>query len=411
MNAVGSQAVLLAMSTGVSQLGIAAIFVFAARGTDPASLGIVASAMALGVTLAGLVDFGSNAFWVREIARGVMSLAELGQKLVSKLIIGSGVAGLVTVVLAALGPPSLLWAAGPLGLATLIGQSAQTPLRGAALGHIASLAVVFDRFVAVLAYFTLTSLGVPEASALVGALVAGPIASAFLAAFLTPSKDAPDYRRFRFRSPWDRAGNFGISAGFLSLQNMDVTILGAVAGSLSAGIYGAVNKWVQPVTILAGAFASASAPFIARAGTVRDSWNILRHAVWMPVIAVLVACSLALSAPWLVEALLGDEYRDAAKVLTVLAVAAVPGVLNQPLFIALQYLGSDRPVAIVLSASIVLQLVLVAALAPALGALSCAVAILAAQLLQLTAFVILTVHEVRRTGRVSTTPHVGDTTV
>ncbi|MDQ0734048.1 lipopolysaccharide biosynthesis protein [Arthrobacter agilis] len=394
--AVGGQAVLLALSAGAAQLGIAALFVLAARATDPSALGAVASAMALGVALSGIVDFGSNAFWVRELARGAMTPSDLGRKLLSKLVIGAAAAGALTGVLIAFTPETLLWTAGILGLSTLIGQSAQTPLRGAALGDLASLVVVFDRLVAVLTYFALTSLGLAAPSALIAALATGPVASAFLAAYLTPPINSPAYRNYRFRWPWTSARNFGVSAGFLSLQSLDVALLGSIAGPAAAGIYGSVNKWVQPVSILAGSFASASAPFIARAGNVRDSWRILRQAAWMPSLAIIGAGSLAILSPWLVETLLGSAYGSGAQVLTILAIAAIPGVLNQPLFIALQYLGRDRAVAIVLSSVIALQLALVAALAPSLGALSCAVAVLASQMLQLLAFLFLTVREVRQ---------------
>jgi O-antigen/teichoic acid export membrane protein len=289
----------------------------------------------------------------------------------------------------------MLWTAGLLGLATLVGQSAQVPLRGAALGHIASAVVIIDRLTAVALYAVLTIFAISATHALIVALIAGPMVSALAASRLTPQRLAPQYRRFRFTWPWKRARHFGVSTTFLSLQGMDVVILASTAGAAGAGIYGAVNKWIQPVSILAGAFASASAPFIARVSHVRDAWPILKRAAWMPLLAMLVAAALALSAPWLVNLMLGPTYSAGAPVLQVLAFAAIPSVANQPLLVALQSLGRDRAVAVVLVSAVTSQLALVAALAPSMGALACAIAVLMAQILQLVAFLILVLQELR----------------
>ncbi|KRF05093.1 hypothetical protein ASH00_11670 [Arthrobacter sp. Soil782] len=396
LRTVGGQALFLAVSAGLAQLTIALIFALAARATDPASLGIVVSAMALGVALAGLTDFGTNSYWVRGIARGVMQTRELGILLISKIAIGLVASVCLAVSLAIVVPGTLLWTAGLLGFATLVGQAAQTPLRGAALGHLASIVVIFDRCSAVLAYFISTALGVPAPEALVVALFVGPIGSAVLARYLTPSSRRPHARPFAFRWPWSGARNFGVSSSFIAIQTMDVIILSALAAPSAAGIYGAVNKWVQPVTILAASFASASAPFIARTTHARESWKILRQAVWIPVVAVGGSCCLALLAPWLVVTVLGEAYESAGIVLTILALAAIPGVLNQPLFVALQYLGRDRAAAFVLSFLVVLQLVLVALLAPSLGAVACALAVLSSQTAQLAAFLLIAVRELKR---------------
>lgn len=115
----------------------------------------------------------------------------------------------------------------------------------------------------------------------------------------------------------------------------------------------------------------------------------------MPALAMMVAAVLAFSSTWLVETLLGSSYRGGATVLTVLALAAIPAVLNQPLFVALQFLGRDGAVALILASVVLLQLALVAVLAPHVGALSCALAVLAAQVLQLVSFLLLAAHEIR----------------
>jgi O-antigen/teichoic acid export membrane protein len=140
------------------------------------------------------------------------------------------------------------------------------------------------------------------------------------------------------------------------------------------------------MSLLASAFASASAPFVARSKHIVDAWQHLRKGIWMPCCAIVLALMVFILAPQIVSILLGDSYEGSSAVLRVLALLTIPSIVSQPLFIALQSSGRDRYVAWVSIGATIAQLGLVALLGQVLGAIGAAVASLVAQCGILVAF-------------------------
>ncbi len=81
------QAVLLAGATGLSQVLVAVLYLFAARGVGPGAFGSVVSAVALGTAAAGFIDFGTNNHWTRELARQAIGRDVSATRLFSKIAI------------------------------------------------------------------------------------------------------------------------------------------------------------------------------------------------------------------------------------------------------------------------------------------------------------------------------------
>jgi O-antigen/teichoic acid export membrane protein len=142
-----------------------------------------------------------------------------------------------------------------------------------------------------------------------------------------------------------------------------------------------VNRWTQPMTLLASAFSSAAAPFVARSENIAIAWRHLRKGIWMPIGAVLVSLCVFVFAPWAVPILLGDAYSGSAAVLRVLALVAIGSIVSQPALVVLQSLGRDRFVGFAMTAAVVIQLVLVGILGSLFGAIGAAWSSLSIQVL------------------------------
>lgn len=375
---VGVQAVLLVGGTAIAQVTTALIYLVGARSVSPSDFGAIVSGIALGTAGVGFFDFGSNSLWVRELANGRMSIAELRARASSKVLVAIAVAGAWAVLSVFVLPGQTLWTAAPVALSVLVGQTVQVILRARARIEIVAASVVVDRLVAGILMVLLLVAGVPVGWWMWAMLTAGSIVGATFCWFLT---DAPDRLRplLRWRNPWRGSHYYGLSSLAVTGQSLDVPILAALGGSSAAGFYGAVNRWVQPLSMLANSFASVSIPYVARAADLREGWSHARKAAWLIILALIGAVGLIVAAPWAVSLLLGPEYQSSVGVLQVLAAAAIPGILNQPLATFMQAMRFDRIVSAIVAVAVGIQLALVALLASPLGAMGAALSLLVAQ--------------------------------
>jgi O-antigen/teichoic acid export membrane protein len=378
---LSAQAISLALATGVGQALVAVVYILAARNSSTTDFGLIVTAIALGTAFVGFVDFGTNSLWVREIAKQAMNSLDLGQRLVSKIAIAGLVSLLWASVILIWFGDSTLWVAAPIGMSLLVNQSNQVVLRGIAKAETVSLSILTDRAVVIVVFLITFGAGVDPTIALWTSLTAGSVVAAWVGWALTPRNSRPTLR-FRLRTnPWKGATHYGLFTLGVSAASLDLPILTIIAGPTASGLYGAVNRWTQPMSLLASAFSSASAPFIARSSSWVEAWAYVTKAIWLPLSAIATAIVLALSAPFVVSILIGDSYIGSAPVLQILAIACIPMIVNQPLSVFLQARGQDRIVAVANVATIVTQLLLVAGLASIAGATGAASALAGTQTL------------------------------
>ncbi|TFD49819.1 lipopolysaccharide biosynthesis protein [Cryobacterium frigoriphilum] len=394
---VGTQALALAASTGSAQVLVAVIYVVAARDSSPAQYGLIVAAIAIGIVAAGFLDFGTNTLWVRELTTGRLTTRQFGARLLGKLIIAAVICLFGALAAVLIFPQTALWMAAPVTFCIMLNQSMQVALRGARRAEVVALSIVTDRLVAVGAFFVLIALGGTSRDVLWAALSIGSLAAAATGWLLTPVALRPRFGHPFRRSPYTGSRYFGVSGLAVSAQSLDLPLLGLVGGAPAAGIYGAVNRWTQPLGLLAAAFASAAAPFIARSGSVASAARALRAGVWLPVAALALCGVMFVIAPVFVPFVLGDAYAASVDVLRILCLVSAVSILSAPLLVGLQALGRERFAAAAVAVVVSAQLALVATLGSAFGATGIAWASLSAQLLLLTLLLLGVTHEYRRT--------------
>lgn len=379
---LASQALLVATASGLAQVVLALLYLLAARSTTPAQFGVVIAASALGQSVATFYDFGTSSLWVREIARDNLDRSVFSARLRSKFaVLALGVVAW-TATGAVLGW-AYWWVAPASLLATVFSLNLQIPLRAAAQAHLAAAAQIGDRLSAFAVFALFWLAGAGGLDGLAAGVVIGPLVGGTVSYFLARSELRPILIGKSLAFPWAHSWHYGIAGVAGGAQTLDIPLLGAVAGSGAAGIYGAVSRWTQPMGLLATAFATASVPFVARASTRAEAMRHALKASWILGVAGAVAIAVAVLSEPIVSLLLGARYASAAPVLTLLALGTIPAICNQPLASFLQTRGHDRYVAYVTVAGAGVQLVLIAGLAPIAGALGAAVAFLVLQVLDL----------------------------
>lgn len=374
------QSAAVAAGAAVAQAAVAVLLLLAARQSSPSEFGNLVAGIAIGTTIAAVVDFGTNTYWSRELARGALDLRSVNERATAKVAFGALACTFASLALWSLWH-SQLWIAGPVGLTLLVAQAAQVPARGIGRGEIVARSTVVDRLAALFVFLALPSLGVGIFASTWVALCVGCLVGAIICALGTPPGTRPSVALARLRSPWRGSGSFGVYAVAGGLQTLDLPLLGIVGGSAAAGTYGAVSRWTQPMGLLASSFAAVSAPYFARSGNLREAWKWLGRARWIPVLAALLATFVVVGAPVLVHVLLGPSYASSIPALRLLGCAALLSVVNSPLQVALQSVGRERLVATFMVLATSLQLVTVLVLGSTFGASAAAVASIVAQAL------------------------------
>jgi O-antigen/teichoic acid export membrane protein len=368
MRGLGTQALLIAVATACGQVSIAVIFLLTARETSPANFGHVVAGVSLGVAVAGFIDFGTNNLWVRDLSLRSVSGSDVRDRMITKTLVSTLLSVTWCLIVLPTDIKNLYAIAGPVATTTLLSQTLQVPLRSRSRGELVALSIASDRLSALGAFLTLRLLGFETLESLCAGLIVGPIIGLIVTWWAISIPTDQVFSGAKLRSPWKGSTFFGLSGAALSAQNLDLPILAFFGGGPAAGVYGAVNRWTQPMGLLASSFATAAGPYVARAGTLRNTWVALQRTIWIPAVAVLAALFVALCAPIIVEELLGAEYSGAVPVLRVPALASMLSVLSQTLSTTLQFLGNDRVVAVAAILSVFMQIGSVVIVADPYGA-------------------------------------------
>jgi len=395
----GLQAALLTGATGGSQAMVALAYVLCARAASPESFGYVASAIGLGMAMIGIVDFGANSFWMRSLANGAMTLSDAARRAFWKSVTAVLLALIILAVTSLASVPSEFLAAAPVFLAMTLAQLAQVPLRAAARSDLVAIALVVSRIFMFVVLLLLLVANVDATVALWASLSLGAFSESFLYLMFTPRVQRFALNDYRFINPWQGSTNFGVYSIATSFQSLDVSLVTSFAGAPAGGSYAAVNRWTQPLGLAVTGFTSAAAPFIARAETFREGWQVIRRAWWMLWVA-LSACVFAfVLAPIIVPILLGAAYEDSVLVFQIMALGTIPALLTQPLAVFSQMRGADRSVGILTACGIAVRLAATAVLAAGLGAVGGALAYALAQALLVVALGTVFVRAVRNEPR------------
>jgi len=388
---------MLAAATGIAQVVLAVMYIFTARAAGPAEYGLTIAAVAAGTALVGYTDFGTNSLWVRELANSGIDIQTASSRARGKLIIAVIGSALIIAASFAFSLPSY-WIAGPILLTQLVRQTSVVPLRASALSGRVALVALIERSAGFLILVALSSVGMEPTASLWIALSAGSIAAAICARQLTP-------RPLRFKidpglspaSPYSGARHYGLYSVGVSSQSLDLALLTSVAGAPAAGLYGAVNRWTQPMGLLANAFSTAAIPFVAKSPDVRVALRAISRGLWLLGLAV-GACVVALiGSPWIVPLLVGKEYEGAIQILQLLAIGTIPAIINQPIAAFLQAVGKDRIVSYIVVGSVAMQLVLILTLGTIVGAVGAGIALVIVQFTLLALLSVVVVREVTKT--------------
>jgi O-antigen/teichoic acid export membrane protein len=320
----------------ISQVGV----VVTARVLGPSAFGSVAVGLAVFGIAAVLADAGIGEAGVQELTRrgdGEERFRREVAPLRLWLALPFMPVGLA-LVLASDNPPVY-------GSGVLI---AAVPLSAIISGRFLA-ARVGERFPEVARWTAVIAVGV-WAGAVAGVLVDPSVGAAGIGIVLVLGLGATAAARGRpLRRPdgptareWLRRGRpfFVIAAAVALYSRGDRVVVAVVEGSAAAGGYAAAYNVVMVVAIAGASIHAAVLPRLIHESRTADP------ALWRPrvrklaSISVPLAVALALSAPWVIDALYGETYESAGSVLRVLSPLVVLYLLNP--FLTATLVAQDR---------------------------------------------------------------------
>ena len=321
------------------------LLVLAGR-TETVEFGAWVGLYAAAIAVAALADFGSTGFRTRELAR------DRGREhFVPWLLQRTAWQALPTLALSA---AALVLARDHLPVVAVIALAAQALTMNVANGVLAAVRAVRSPVLAewcVLAGNALLLIAVvaaPRGSLLTSAALAAScswLVSAAIGWLLVQrfvGRPAKSRDATLIGNPWRGSFSFGITGVAGAIHGFLLPIIGWTAGEEEVAVLGAVNKWAQPVTLLASAYASYMFPRLATAPSDRAAIRLTKSAVVFVALGTLVSLLIMVLAPWLIDTFLPDDYRGGVSVLRFFALAAIPVLIGQPALSLLLARHRDR---------------------------------------------------------------------
>jgi len=360
------------ISSGVSQGFIAVLYLLAARHVGPSAFGAALAFIGVGNFLASLVDFGQNSMILREMAASKISSQQIFHQVFTKSVAVTLVAvffGFIVYIDSSNGVLAVALAIYVVLLS--LEMTAQSILRWTGGVKKFSLTIICDKAASLLSFIIVLTADYKSEIWIPFALTVGSLVGLLVAIILHPG-------RFRLKAQKFSAGqafryiasarSFGWFGFAVALQGLDIFVLRIVAGSEAAGSYAAVSRWIMPLTLIAGAYSTATYPRFASAKDNTSARALLQTGKKLWVGSWLVIGAIIVAAPTLVEVLLGTEYSNSVLVLRILCFAMFLSVLNQPVAVFLQARGSEKQVANSIGIGVAFQLTFTFVLGHYLGA-------------------------------------------
>ena len=351
----GKDAVLIGIGSTLNQISSFLFVVFMARTLEVKSLGVALVCISTATLVAAVADFGTNSKWMIDLSNKSLSPEEWFGLAISKI----GICLLSASVVILFCPQWELETIPILAISICLmsHQTLLVYLKVFNLNRWYAILLGAERAIALLllsiswlafhnssnAYWLSLSLGTAISSAIALTVIISKLGFRRLDFLM-------NLRRF---SPWRKSLSYAVTSLVGATRTLDVNLVGGLAGSYSAGIFGAVSKWFQPLIVGSGITSTITTPWIAS----KIKLNRLQlFKASAPVILTVVASSLILINPnWLIISLLGSGFSESAGLVYGLFGGSVFSGLSVIWGSWAQAIGKSRPIATISAVQVCIQ--------------------------------------------------------
>jgi O-antigen/teichoic acid export membrane protein len=347
----------IAGSLMLGQFILGVTYVVAARSMGPASLGLVATCVAIGTIGSAIFDLGMTSYQVREIASGNLtmvrarSLTRAKRRAALVLVVPSTLACIL--IMPTVPEGAVL---GLTGWAVWEAQTANSLLRSLEKFSRSASAQLMGRLIGLIVTLALLPVDRPELALSLGLVSSFLVEALIDRVFLGGHEAGPASQREVF-SMQRKSMSFGLVSLAGIGQQLDTPVVTAGGGAVTGGIYAGAGRLLGPLLFLSSSLAVVGAPWLARArypDALRvEERRIKRVALVLSLGPLAAAVAGPVAIPWI----LGRAFAQSGSAFSVLAVGAALSTINQAIAIILQNRGRERSVGHAISIGLVLGLV------------------------------------------------------
>lgn len=371
----------VAGALAAGQVLVGLMYVVGARAIPPATLGLIATCVAIATIAATVFDAGLIALLTREVAASAIGTDRARGVVRTKRRLAWVLVLPTTAACVAIAPTTASGLVlGFLGLAMWEAQSRNGLLRAQERFTVAATAQVTGRALGLVAVALLVLAGAPDLALPIALVLAFAIEAGLDKVFLGAAR-APTPSQREVWGLYREGFSYGLASLAASAQQLDTPLVALGAGPAGAGLYAAAGRLLGPLGFFATSLGLVGAPWLARA---RDDETALRgeerRVFRIALLFTVAPLSAAVLGPPLLPLVLGPEYAASGPVLAVLAVGSVFSTLNQPLAIMLQNRGHQRTTGVAIGIGLGLGLVSTWVLAVLGGAVWAAVGFVLSQI-------------------------------
>ncbi len=380
MTSVFRGTVPLVVASGSAQLATAASLAFAARDGSPASFAVLTGGMGAVTISSNFIDFGNNAWTIRETAAGRVTGAEFLPLVRTKTLLAL-VLALALPLLASLlplsAPPMLELGLGSMLVLRVLITSYSSLLVGKGRFGSSGAVLASERVIGLIVLLVGRGAGLNASESLPLALSCGSLAALAFALFrwVTPDMRLSPGPVAAPRLLWKRSRSFGAQSVATDALLLDAWIISAVASPATAGLVALASRLTAPAGMVGQALSTVTLSLRSRQPQASGRGEVLA-VLGMAGVMALVAGS---SGKWL-PAFFGAEYSGAVVPFMLYCASATLTVVNQVFSSRLQAMHRERAVALVVVPGALSALVLMAVGAFMAGAPGAAGGVLAANM-------------------------------
>jgi len=339
--------------TGLNALVNIAFFGFAARTLDVANFGMELQIISAAGAIAGLLDFGTSYFFLRELSSGRTNIDKLKGAFFGRTFIVAFCC-VPLIFFAALTSSFYLIQFALLLNIQMILQFVTVPMRARGNTSVLSRSLLQERILSLIVLVIVSRYFSNPPITLI-------IFVTTLISTLSLLRTRIILKRFCLSNteinwnPWRQTLGIGSTQVLSQIQQLDLNLLASLTSSTVAATYGAVARWTNALGIFATGFSQSIVPSASRPNFDKFEVRELKKASLWLIMAILCSLTIFAFAPQIVTLVLGGKYQDSSGILRVLAIATVASTFTQPSAAYLQAKGLNIAVFASLATGIILQ--------------------------------------------------------
>jgi O-antigen/teichoic acid export membrane protein len=309
---------------------------------------LLLSAMSVATLVVDLCDFGTSTFMSRELARNTMTARDVLRFNIRRLPYFSLVIPVWVLGCSLIddGLPRAVYVLGTYPMVLIASMAANATCRGVGYFGTAAIGSLIERGM----LFGCTIIGVSlhaDVALWYGlGLIAGSVASSiFCFSRAVGDRHEPRGPQCSLYSVYRRSRHFGLSGLATDLSSLEVPLVAAASGGVTAGQFGAANRVSGPLGVPASAISGALFPAVASQSRHAASRTTLRALLALLPLGIIFLL-LGVFASTLVTRVLGTQYgSNTSFALQLILAATWLGSLNQIIYVLFQGTGRQREVA------------------------------------------------------------------